>query len=160
MVDLETEHCRRPKLVFYNGSGKVVPNFAWVNDEILGSGTGDGTQWHAASVRFGSPVPHIDGTQLRVENANNDSNRNDDNTNQLQLSYTLEYSFIRNENSLDTVRVTLVGTAGTTSATGDKVLPIRVHANFQIQADLTGIQVVIEDGQFIPLMTHTLLGGD
>jgi hypothetical protein len=157
-VDLATTTIKRPKIVFYTSLGRIAPSFSFINDEILGSGTGDGTQWHAASVRFGSAVPHVDGTQLRVENANNDSNRDDDYTNQLQLSYTLEYSFMRNSQDVDVLRMTLIGTAGTQTA-GDKALPIRVHANFMIDGDITAFCVSHEHNKFIALMTHTLLGG-
>jgi hypothetical protein len=155
-VNLAGEVISRPKVVFYDANGKVAPLKSFVNDEILGSGTGTPENFHASSVRFGSCVSHIEGSQLRIENANVDNCRNDHYTNRLQLSYTLEYDFIRDQNGDDTVRMTLIGTAGTTTA-AEKALPIRVHANFTCGADLTDIQILHDHNQFIPLMTHTLV---
>jgi len=157
-VNLAGEVISRPKIVFHDANGKVTPLKTFVNDEILGSGTGTPEDFHAASVRFGSCVPHADGNQLRIENANVDNCRNDHHTNRLQLSYTLEYDFIRDQNGDDTMRFTLIGTAGVATA-ADKALPIRVHAHFIVPADLTGIQVLHDHNQFIPRMTHTLIGG-
>jgi hypothetical protein len=158
-VDLGTSTVHRPMIEAFShdNTTEEIPGFSFVNDELLGSGTGDSTLFHASSVRFGVAVPRATGTQLRVENAANLQNLNDDPTNLLQLSFRLRYVFSRNEFGDDIIRFELIGTAGVSTAVGH-ALPVRVHANFVYPADLSGFRLKLQSGKFISLVTHTLLG--
>jgi hypothetical protein len=156
-VDLNAATTRRPKLIFYSdkgGSPVVMPDVSRVNDIFLGSGVGTSEEFHASSVRFGHSLPHLEGTQLRVENANILRCSDDDDSNQLQLSYTLRYSVITNVQAHTIIRFELQGSVGKTV---DAAVPVTVHANMEFDERVTGFKII--NTGFVSQMTHTYLGG-
>jgi len=158
IVDLGATNIRRPTLFFYSNGGqtRLMHAIARINDEFLGSGTGDSTAFHASSVRFGGSDPAAHGVELRVHNPSGSRNGADDATNILQLSYILKYSVSTYNQTGSIVRVELIGSSGTTV---DGALPIRVHANIEFSGLVTGMKLVNDHRGLVDQVMHTYLGG-